>query len=105
MFNGQSQRLTTTIQAEGPPVTFISFSTSPSHSDTKGTVNGFQTGSSVYLITCGVGTEGCRYNGHICRGRSAQSGDMSPRATLDEVLGGAGRASCRKPHLSPLLPP
>lgn len=53
MFNSHSQRLIPTIQARGLPITFISFSISPSHSDTKGTVNGFQTGSSVYLITWG----------------------------------------------------
>lgn len=37
----------------GAPLTWMGFSMSPSHRDTKGTVNGFHTGSSVYLITCG----------------------------------------------------
>ena len=35
-----------------PSLTWMGFSMSPSHRDTKGTVNGFHTGSSVYLITC-----------------------------------------------------
>lgn len=34
------------------PLTWMGFSMSPSHRDTNGTVNGFHTGSSVYLITC-----------------------------------------------------
>lgn len=99
MFNNQSQRLT--VQAEGTPVTFISFSTSPSHSDTKGTVNGFQTGSSVYLITCRVEADGA-----VTTGTSA-GGDWNKAETRlqERVLSKAGRASCRKPHLSPLLPP
>lgn len=33
------------------PLTWMGFSMSPSHRDTSGTVNGFHTGSSVYLIT------------------------------------------------------
>lgn len=102
MFNN---RWTIAIQAEGSPITFISFSTSPSHSDTKGTVNGFQTGSSVYLITCEAGSGGCCYDGHVAGGGGHKAGTTSPGATLGQILGGAGQMSCRTPHVSPLLPP
>lgn len=36
-------------------LTWMGFSMSPSHKDTNGTVNGFQTGSRVYLITWEAG--------------------------------------------------
>jgi hypothetical protein len=36
-------------------LTWMGFSRSPSHKDTNGTVNGFHTGSRVYLITWGTG--------------------------------------------------
>lgn len=42
-------------QGSQGPLTWMGFSMSPSHRDTNGTVNGFHTGSSVYLITCSTG--------------------------------------------------
>lgn len=36
-------------------LTWMGLSMSPSHRDTNGTVNGFHTGSSVYLITYSTG--------------------------------------------------
>lgn len=36
-------------------LTWMGFSRSPSHKDTNGTVNGFHTGSRVYLITWETG--------------------------------------------------
>lgn len=44
----------------------MGFSMSPSHRDTNGTVNGFQTGSSVYLMTCRT----VRGKGELRRGAS-----------------------------------
>lgn len=40
-------------------LTWMGFSRSPSHKDTNGTVNGFHTGSRVYLITWGDREEQC----------------------------------------------
>lgn len=43
--------------------------------------------------------------GTCAGGDGTKVGDTSLRATLDQVLSGAVHASCRKPHLSLLLPP
>lgn len=77
--------------AKNTAITFTSFSTSPSQSDTKGTVNGFQTGSNVYLITCRVGMEGCGYSEQNRR-QAKSRGHSQKTLTLSQM-------SCRKPHL------
>lgn len=46
---GEASRVGT--RAPRASLTWMGFSMSPSHRDTRGTVNGFHTGSSVYLIT------------------------------------------------------
>ena len=67
----------------------MGFSMSPSHRDTNGTVNGFHTGSSVYLITC-----------RTVRGK----GELRPRASTALGLGqpnGTGSGKVERPTAMP----
>lgn len=62
-------------QGSQDPLTWMGFSMSPSHRDTSGTVNGFHTGSSVYLITC----RAVRGKGGLGPGGSSVLGSGQPR--------------------------
>lgn len=84
----------------GLPTTFIIFSISPSHSDTKGTVNGFQTGSRVYLITCRGEHRMLSPWAHPQVQIRTKQGHIS-KSDPEAAPGGPGQASC----LSPPLPP